>query len=597
MESSCDRECQKTDWNVHKKICNVSSNEKTEKSAEKSSSKPADSNGKVNQKESTPTADKPTHPLTHKDIQVEPQQSKVESTSNADSNTAGSNDQELEALINEGSELNRKGEYEECFKQMTEAISRFQSSQKLYEIRSQAAMLTGRLDIAEQDAQKSCNLDPKSLKAKIKLLKILVRRGALERALQLAESVLAEDPTNAAARADLQTVKLNVRRLEAARSSFASGNLKEASALALKISDESPACREALMIRAECLVGLSEFDDAYALTTRILRGDEGEKRHDHALLNLRAKILFEQERFDQCMKHLQEVLRENPDDSSAAKLLKRVKKIQRLKNEGDENFKASKHQEAFDSYSACLLETEGTSLVQFKSKLFCNRAAALSSLALYEEAISDCDKAIELDPAYAKAYSRRALCLRALGGKERLQRAVFDYEKVEELQGSPTAESRENIKRTKQELKIAKRKNYYELLGITNNESAHTTEDIKKAYKRAALKYHPDKQGNSSEEEKKIAEEKFKDVSEALMVLSDPEKRRLYDRGMDLEEIEQRTGDHGHSHANGGHGHHGFHGFDPSMFGGFSGRGGGFGGGFGGGHYGGYGDEHEGFPF
>jgi DnaJ family protein C protein 7 len=492
----------------------------------------------------------------------------------------GEND-EYERLLNRGLELNRSGEYEEAYQELTTAIARFPGNYKLHESRSQSAMLTGRLDVAEKDAQRACDLDPKSLKAKIKLLKVLVRRGALDRAAKLAEAVLAEDPTNAAARSDLQAVKLNVRRLEAARSAFSSGNYREASALALKVTDESPACREALMIRSECLVALGEYDDAYVLTTRILRGDETERRHDHALLNLRAKILFEQERFDQCMKHLSEILRENPDDSAAAKLLKKVKKIQRLKNEGDENFKGSKHKEAYDSYTACLQETDGTGLAQFRSKLFCNRAAALSAMARYEEGIEDCDKAIELDPSYVKAYSRRALCLRALGGKERLERAVFDYEKVEELQGEPTSESRENIRKTKQELKIAKRKNYYELLGITTNESAHTTEDIKKAYKRAALKYHPDRHTNSTEEEKAIAESKFKDVSEALMVLSDPEKRRLYDRGMDLEEIEQRTSQsqHGHGH------HHGFHGFDPSMFGGR---------GFGG--HGGYGGD-EGFPF
>ena len=67
---------------------------------------------------------------------------------------------------------------------------------------------------------------------------------------------------------------------------------------------------------------------------------------------------------------------------------------------------------------------------------------------------------------------------------------------------------------------MAKR-DYYEVLGVTKGASA---EEIKKAYRKMALKYHPDKnQGD------KAAEEKFKEISEAYAVLSDVEKRKQYD--------------------------------------------------------------------
>ena len=62
---------------------------------------------------------------------------------------------------------------------------------------------------------------------------------------------------------------------------------------------------------------------------------------------------------------------------------------------------------------------------------------------------------------------------------------------------------------------------YYDILGIskTTNEK-----DLKKAYRKLALKYHPDR--NKS----KDAEDKFKEISTAYAVLSNPEKRKIYDQ-------------------------------------------------------------------
>ena len=73
---------------------------------------------------------------------------------------------------------------------------------------------------------------------------------------------------------------------------------------------------------------------------------------------------------------------------------------------------------------------------------------------------------------------------------------------------------------------------YYKVLGIDKNA---TEKEIKKAYRKLAVKYHPDKnKGN------KQAEEKFKEINEAYTVLSDPEKRKKYDQfGHDWEKYEQ----------------------------------------------------------
>src|SRR5260221_3423220 len=85
------------------------------------------------------------------------------------------------------------------------------------------------------------------------------------------------------------------------------------------------------------------------------------------------------------------------------------------------------------------------------------------------------------------------------------------------------------------------KKDYYELLGVKKSASA---EDIRKAFRKLARKYHPDVNPD------KAAEEKFKAISEANDVLSDPKKRKMYDQiGFYSDNIDQATAD---AYARGG---------------------------------------------
>ena len=97
------------------------------------------------------------------------------------------------------------------------------------------------------------------------------------------------------------------------------------------------------------------------------------------------------------------------------------------------------------------------------------------------------------------------------------------------------------------------KRDYYEVLGVSKDASA---EEIKKAYRKLAMKYHPDQNAGDA-----AAEAKFKEVGEAYKILSDDEKRSRYDQ-------------------------YGFAGVDPN----FGAGAGGYGSGFGGGGFGGFGD-------
>src|SRR5215211_4250862 len=78
-------------------------------------------------------------------------------------------------------------------------------------------------------------------------------------------------------------------------------------------------------------------------------------------------------------------------------------------------------------------------------------------------------------------------------------------------------------------------KDYYSILGVKHNASE---KEIKSAFRKLARKLHPDLNPNDKE-----AEARFKEVSEAYEVLSDPEKRKKYDQfGADWEMYQQATG-------------------------------------------------------
>ncbi|MBP5241456.1 MAG: DnaJ domain-containing protein, partial [Bacteroidales bacterium] len=69
---------------------------------------------------------------------------------------------------------------------------------------------------------------------------------------------------------------------------------------------------------------------------------------------------------------------------------------------------------------------------------------------------------------------------------------------------------------------MAEKRDYYEVLGVSKEA---TPEELKKAYRKLALQYHPDRNPGDKE-----AEEKFKEAAEAYEVLSNPDKRARYDR-------------------------------------------------------------------
>lgn len=103
------------------------------------------------------------------------------------------------------------------------------------------------------------------------------------------------------------------------------------------------------------------------------------------------------------------------------------------------------------------------------------------------------NKAVTLNPKYAKAFVKRGDVNQALGNHEE---ALRDYQTAHQIE--PREFDVENkIKSAKVKAKEAAKKDYYKILGVDKNS---TDDDIKKAYRKLALRWHPDRNQGSEDE-------------------------------------------------------------------------------------------------
>ena len=183
----------------------------------------------------------------------------------------------------------------------------------------------------------------------------------------------------------------------------------------------------------------------------------------------------------------------------------------------------------------------------------------------YTSAISDCTRAVTLDPTYLKARKTKA---RALGESGDWEAAVREYKAIGDTNPSEP-NIQKDVRAAELELKKSKRKDYYKILGVEKDAGDN---EIKKAYRKLAIVHHPDKNPENED-----AAEKFKEIGEAYECLSDSQKRARYDSGEDLIDPSEMFGG-----AAGGAGGFpmGAQGIDPEMlFNMMNGGGGGGGGG------------------
>ncbi|KAL4592188.1 hypothetical protein LXL04_005175 [Taraxacum kok-saghyz] len=453
-----------------------------------------------------------------------------------------------------GNQAYNKGELvkaEDCYTEGINSVSKNENSRSClkalmlcYSNRSATRVSLGKMKEALEDCLMAATIDPNFLKVQIRAAHCYLAIGEIENAKQQYTKCL--QPGNDTI--DKKVIEEVSEGLQKAQK--VSDCIKQCTDLSQRREDSEDlesalrAVNEALQIstcsdkllqmKADTLFILQRYEE-------VIQTCEQTPTSSEAVSNLIVKSYFYLGRLDDAL----QFIKKQENSGYIIPLADTIRDLLSYKRAGNEAYKSGKHSDAIEHYTSALSCSVESRL--FASRCLCNRAAAYRGLGQITDAIADCSVAIALDPNYLKAISRRASLHEMISNYGQV---AVDLEKLVSLLSTHVDEKGvHELKQTQlwlskieEESKKGIPLNMYLILGT---ESTVSGPDIKKAYRKAALRHHPDKAARSLVKSddgddglwKEIAENVHKDVDrlfkmigEAYAVLSNPLKRSQYDK-------------------------------------------------------------------
>lgn len=374
--------------------------------------------------------------------------------------------------------------------------------------RAAAYMSSGSYERALEDCSRAADLDPQNAKVLLRLARIYTGLGQPEEAMITFRRI---HPSPSAK--DMAPTKEMLHHINSAKDTLERGSAMSMVLHALDQAERGIGYgvskpRKWQLMRGEAYLKMgreNSLGEAQNIAMNLLRNNN----QDPEALVLRGRVLYGQGDNEKAISFFRMAVSCDPDFQDAIKWLKIVQKLDRMKGEGNTEFKAGRFEAAIQKYTDALgIDSTNKGV---NAKLLQNRAQCRIKLKQYDDAIADSERAVSLDPGYTKARKTKA---NALGQAGKWEASVKEWKAIQELEPEDRTIPKE-IRKAELELKKSLRKDYYKIMGL---EKDANPDEIKRAYRKMAVKLHPDK--NPGDEH---AEAKFKDMQEAYETLSDPE--------------------------------------------------------------------------
>lgn len=467
-----------------------------------------------------------------------------------------------EALKEEGNGKFAAKAYADAIRLYTKAISVVPDAMPaLYANRAAALFMLGQrrhLQSCVGDCDAALRLDGGYFKARVRKARALVALGSFSLArtslLRGLELVAASTAAHRALRRELEAVESVQEKLSRGLELCGSGSFAEGRALLSELLRATNAPGVMLAV-SEAEMGLGMTDRALRLTLKLLRADRGNAE----ACRVRGVAFLLDGDFGAAQELLRAALRLDPDDAKAARTLRAAKKLRAAAEAAAQKLSRRSFGAALEDLSRALAALgevggggEPPAHAALTAELHADAATALRRSGRLEEALERSQRATGARADSKKAWVSRANVLHDMG---RHMQCASEMLRLLDTWAARDVQVQHCYDRAVFEGRKAKRPDYYELLGVGKVASEM---EIKKAYKVAARKHHPDRHSSAPEAERRRHAEIFKQVGEGLEVLCDAFKKQLYDEGHDLEAINEKVAAAA-QHAARGHPHHHHH--------------------------------------
>ena len=413
------------------------------------------------------------------------------------------------------------GHYITAIDYYTRAMELNPNEPTLYSNRATCYKLLGKYRESLNDYKKAIQFNPKNTKNLKKLASVYVLLGNFGEAQIILQKCVNLEPNDSSNLTELNKVKKLISNYENIHEKMKDKRWEDVETLSNQLITDAPAFGTLKQIYIESLLENCKFKEAINFINSKVTSDE--KNKDHEFLYLLSKAYYYKGDYQDAKRTMNNLMSIAMEEEKYTKLLKYINGIESAKKKANSLFKDGKLDEAITEYTK-LLEYDPENK-NFQSIILTNRALCYRKQNKLMEALKDVDEALKLNPLYVTGYIRRGHVYKDL---KMYDDAVHDFQKVKELDPS-NRDADALIKEASSLNDQARNRDYYKILGIDRNA---TPEQIKKAYRKMALKWHPDR-NSESEQSKKVAQRKFEDIGDAYAVLSDPKKKQMFDMGVD----------------------------------------------------------------